>query len=87
MTVLLLSIIQWLIDAYIWILIIYALLSWFPGAYQSSLGRIVIRLAEPFMSLIDRYIPPIGGISFNVIIGIVILQLVSSGVEFLFSFF
>ena len=34
-------------DIYSLILVAFALLSWFPNAYESQLGRLVIRLARP----------------------------------------
>lgn len=40
-----------IIQIYSIILVIYALLSWFPGAPQSTLGQMVHRLVEPFLSL------------------------------------
>lgn len=39
-----------IIQIYSIILVIYALLSWFPGAPQSTLGQMVHRLVEPFLS-------------------------------------
>lgn len=61
------------------ILIIYALMSWFPGASESALGQLVNRLVEPYLGIFDRMIPPIGGISFNVIIAILVLSLIKRG--------
>ena len=33
---------------------VYALLSWFPGGYQSGLGRFLAKICEPYISLFDR---------------------------------
>ncbi|HCS98851.1 MAG TPA: YggT family protein, partial [Enterococcus faecalis] len=30
------------------LLVIYALLSWFPGAYDSAFGRLLSRICEPY---------------------------------------
>ena len=35
------------------LLIIYALLSWFPNAPESGLGKMVQRIVEPFLGLLD----------------------------------
>lgn len=43
-----------IIQIYSIILVIYALLSWFPGAHQSTLGQMVHRLVEPFLSLFRK---------------------------------
>lgn len=39
-----------LLRVYIYLLIAYALLSWFPGAYQSKLGQYLSRLVEPILN-------------------------------------
>lgn len=75
------SIIQDIIYVYTLVLVIYALLSWFPGARDSRFGMIIASLARPYLDVFDRFIPSVGGISFNVIIGILILQLASNGLN------
>ncbi|MGX7405794.1 YggT family protein [Aerococcus urinaehominis] len=72
-----------LITIYIYILIIDAILSWFPNARQSAFGRFISRLADPYIEIFDAFIPSIGGLSFNVIIGIFVLQLVQRGLIYL----
>ncbi|WP_439709747.1 YggT family protein [Secundilactobacillus paracollinoides] len=37
-----------LIELYSWAIVIYALLSWFPGAYQTAFGQFLARIVEPF---------------------------------------
>ena len=49
-----------LIQAYSTLIIIYILMSWFPGAYQSKIGQIIVRLCEPYLGFFRRFIPPIG---------------------------
>lgn len=44
-----------IIQIYSIVLVIYALLFWFPGAPQSTLGQMVHRLVEPFLSLLESY--------------------------------
>ena len=46
---------------------IYALLSWFPGAYDSAFGRLLSRICEPYLSLFDRLNLRIGMVGFNVL--------------------
>ncbi|MGX7349315.1 YggT family protein [Dolosicoccus paucivorans] len=73
------QIILQLFNAYQLLLVLYALMSWLPGARQSSLGQLVARLVRPYLDIFDRIIPPIGGISFNVIIALFVLQLIQRG--------
>ncbi|MBP1045386.1 YggT family protein [Enterococcus sp. BWM-S5] len=69
------------VQIYSGLLVIYALLSWFPGAQDSFLGRLVARLCEPYLSLFDRLNLNIGMVSFNVMIGIIVLNLASGGLN------
>lgn len=62
------------------VLVVYALMSWLPGARDSGLGQFINKLARPYLDIFDRYIPSIGGVSFNVIIAIFVLQLIRDGV-------
>lgn len=58
------------------LLLIYALLSWFPGAYDSSLGRFISKVCEPYLRLFDRLNLRIGMISFNILVAIIVLNVV-----------
>lgn len=53
-----------IIQIYSIILVIYALLSWFPGAPQSTLGQMVHRLVEPFLSLFRKVTITVWGLGF-----------------------
>lgn len=77
----LINLVNQLFQLYQIVLVVYALLSWFPGARDSTLGRIVNQLARPYLDIFDRLIPPLGGISFNVIIAIFVLSLIQSGLN------
>ena len=35
------------------LLVVYALLSWFPGAYDTSLGRIIRQIVQPILATIS----------------------------------
>ncbi|MHC5226989.1 YggT family protein [Enterococcus sp. LJL99] len=67
------------VDIYTAILVIYALLSWFPGAYESTLGRLLSKICEPYLSIFDRLNLRIGMVGLNVMIGILVLNLASRG--------
>ena len=75
----LLSLVSNLFQAYTLVLVVYALLSWLPGARESALGQFVVKLARPYLDIFDRLIPSLGGISFNVIIAIFVLRFIRDG--------
>ncbi|MEG0496461.1 MAG: YggT family protein [Carnobacterium sp.] len=74
-----------LIQVYSTLIIIYILMSWFPGAYQSKIGKIIVRLCEPYLGFFRRFIPPIGMISFSGIVAIVVLNLAQRGLFSLYQ--
>ncbi|MGO4941909.1 YggT family protein [Ruoffia tabacinasalis] len=73
------SLVSNLFQAYTLVLVVYALLSWLPGARESALGQFIVKLARPYLDIFDRIIPPLGGISFNVIIAIFVLRFIRDG--------
>lgn len=79
MGVLLFSLVRSFFSIYSMLLVIYALLSWLPGGYDSQLGKIVLKLTRPYLDFFDRYIPSIGGISISVIAALFVLQLIRDG--------
>lgn len=61
------------------LLIIYALLSWFPGAYDTSLGKIIRQIVQPILAPFRRLNLVFAGIDFS-IIAIVLLLNISLGI-------
>lgn len=59
------------------LLVIYALLSWFPGGYQSAFGSFLAKVCEPYLSLFDRLKLSFAGIDFTIAFAIIVLQLAS----------
>lgn len=59
------------------LLVIYALLSWFPGGYQSSFGRFLAKICEPYLGLFDHLNLSFGPVNFNIAFAIIVLQLAS----------
>lgn len=74
-----LGVLNTLINAYIWVIVIWCLLSWFPNARGTRLGEIINRLVEPYMHWFD-FILPLGGISFSPVVAIFVLYLVQNGI-------
>lgn len=72
----LLYLINRLVNLYTVLLVVYALLSWFPGAYESALGRLLGKICEPFLDLFRRLPLQFGGIDFSVMAAIIALNLI-----------
>lgn len=73
------------ISIYSYLLIIYILMSWFPGARESAFGQFIGSLCEPFLEPFRKIIPPIGGmIDISPIAAIFSLQLAQIGILELF---
>ena len=56
-------------------------MSWVPAAQQSSFGRLLAKLCEPYLGFFRKFIPPIGMIDFSPIIGILLLSFIERGVK------
>ncbi|MDR2975874.1 MAG: YggT family protein [Streptococcaceae bacterium] len=65
-----------LITIYIWILVIYALMSWLPGLSQSRFGYWVNRLVQPYLRLFDKIPTRFGVFDFQVFLAVFLLILV-----------
>jgi len=73
------SIISAIGEFYIWVMIIYILMSWLPdnGAI-GEIRRVLGTVVEPYLGLFRRIIPPIGMIDVSAIVAIFALQIVLS---------
>ncbi|MGM9904580.1 hypothetical protein A5844_002339 [Enterococcus sp. 10A9_DIV0425] len=63
------------------LLMVYALLSWFPGGYQSGIGRFLAKICEPYIRLFERLPLRFGGIDFTILASILVLNLAVQGLE------
>lgn len=69
---------------YMYMIIIYILMSWLPSARESSFGQVLARLVEPYLAPFRRFIPPIGGVlDISPIVALFVLQLAFSGLIYL----
>ena len=78
------SLIQQLLQIYSWALIIYILMSWFPNARDTAIGRFLTRICEPFLEPFRRIIPPIGMIDISPIVAFLVLNFARSGLSSLY---
>lgn len=69
-----------LIDAYSWVIVIWAILSWVPMSSSASLVQdireVLDRLVSPYINLFRRYIPPFGGIDCSPMVALIVLEIV-----------
>ena len=63
-----------LVRVYSFILVVYALLSWFPGAYQTSLGQLILRIVEPVLKPFQRFNLQFAGLDFTVWVALILIQ-------------
>lgn len=74
-----------LVYIYSFVIIIYILMSWFPGARESQFGYFIGRLCEPYLEPFRKIIPPIGGmIDISPIAALFTLQLAKIGIYEIF---
>ena len=68
-----------IVNVYVFIIIIWAVLSWFRGrkGFVSDLYKALDKIVAPFINLFKRFIPTAGGMDFSPIIAILILQVLA----------
>jgi len=55
------------------LMIIQAILSWFPNPSTDSIRNLLSGITEPILRPIRKHVPPIGGLDLSILIGIVAL--------------
>ena len=63
---------------------VYVLMSWFPGAYDSALGRFLGRIVQPFLGWFQRFIPPIVGVDLSPIAAWAVLYLFEKFIDIVY---
>lgn len=56
------------------LLVVYALLSLFPGAYDTSLGRIIRQIVNPILAPFRRLNLVFAGVDFSIIVIVLLLN-------------
>ncbi len=74
----LIHLIQNAVNIYSFILLAFVLLSWFPNAYDSSLGRLIIRLVHPVIEPLRKLNLQFGGLDFTVWMALILIQFVGA---------
>lgn len=81
----LVGIINGLFQLYSLAIVVYCLMSWFPGALQSKFGMFLDRIVSPFLNLF-HFIPPIFNIDFSPVVALIVLELVEKGLFYVLGF-
>ena len=69
------AIVAWLLNLYIIIMLVYALVSWVPSL-RGRWTDYVAMLVEPVLAPVRRIIPPLGGLDISFLVVIIVIQLV-----------
>lgn len=77
MNILILEILLKVIQLYTYLLVIYALLSWFPGAYDSALGRFISSIVEPLIAPFRRLYLQFAGLDFTIWAVVIVLNVLT----------
>ncbi|GEM00701.1 YggT family protein [Halolactibacillus halophilus] len=76
-----------LFDLYQFAIIGYILMSWFPGARQSSIGHFLSSIVEPYLEPFRRIIPPIGMLDISAIVALFVLRFARTGLIYVLTAF
>ncbi|MBS1784831.1 MAG: YggT family protein [Acidobacteria bacterium] len=71
---LLIQIASWAIRAWVILIFIWAIMSWFNPDPRNPVVRVVDSLVEPIMLPFQKLIPPIGGLSLSPLVAILVLE-------------
>ena len=69
------NILYYVVNAYTAVLLIYAIVSWFPDLRRGRWVYTLAALVEPVLTPIRRIIPPLGGLDLAFLIVLLVLQL------------
>ena len=69
------TVVAWLLNAYILVMLVYALVSWVPSL-RGRWTDYVAMLVEPVLTPVRRIIPPMGGLDISFLVVIIALQFV-----------
>lgn len=75
-----LMILAYLLQGLEWIIVIWALMTWFPALRDSKFGEFIAKIADLVVGPIQRIVPPLGMIDFSAIIALILLQAAQYGI-------
>lgn len=68
-------------------IVVYILMSWFPGSRESSIGQFLASIVEPYLEPFRKIVPPLGMLDISGLVALITLQFAAQGVHVLFGFF
>ncbi len=78
----LLSLLQLVLMVVGFLILIRALLSWFPSLHENEIVQLVMQITDPVLEPIRRILPPMGGLDLSPMIALIliysILQVIAS---------
>lgn len=80
------TVVYYAFQLYSLMLIGYILMSWIPSARESSIGRMLEKVCEPYLGFFRKFIPPIGMIDISPIVGLIVLRFIERGVYKVLSY-
>ena len=69
------TVVAWLLNAYVLVMLVYALVSWVPSL-RGKWTDYVAMMVEPVLTPVRRIIPPLGGLDISFLIVILAIQFV-----------
>ncbi|GAC1405149.1 MAG: YggT family protein [Candidatus Velthaea sp.] len=69
------TIVGWFLQAYIFAMLLYALVSWVPSL-RGRWSEYIAMVVEPVLQPIRRVIPPLGGFDLSFLVLIIVIQFV-----------
>lgn len=72
---------SWIIQFLIIVIIIRAVVSWFPISRDSVFITILDRLSEPVIAPLRRVVPPLGMIDITPLVALILLRIVQTVVQ------
>lgn len=67
------------VSIYSIVIVIYVLMSWVPNLRETKFGELIGKLAEPYLEIFRKFIPPLGMIDISPIVAILALRLIQKG--------
>ena len=71
---LVISLLSVLLEIYSMALIVYILMSWFPNARETAIGRFLESICEPYLEPFRRFVPPLGMIDLSPLVALLVLN-------------
>ncbi|MFK3937020.1 YggT family protein [Alkalihalobacillus sp. NPDC078783] len=79
----LINLVQNAITLYTLLIFAWVLMSWFPNARESSIGKMIGRLVEPYIDIFRQFVPQIGMIDLSPLVALLVIRFAGNGLIYL----